>query len=370
VETVRDALADIKAGKFVIVVDDEDRENEGDLTVAAEAITAEKINFMATYGRGLICLSMTGERMDYLQLPPMVEQNTSHFGTAFTVSIEARQGVTTGISAADRACTILTAIDPKAVPSDLVRPGHVFPIRARGGGVLERAGQTEAAVDLARLAGRSPAGVICEIMNEDGTMARMPELRDFASRHGMRIVSVADIIAFRLCNETLVRKVAEAPVKTKFGEYQAFVFENSVDQDIHLALVKGKVNPEEPILVRVQSQSTLGDVFHDLRANTGERLCRSMAMINEAEAGILVYLRQEGKGVNLIEEIQSYHSPVPADSEESETARLKTDPRVYGTGAQILRLLGARNIRLITSHPRKMAALQGYGLRVIERVPL
>jgi 3,4-dihydroxy 2-butanone 4-phosphate synthase / GTP cyclohydrolase II len=366
VESVHNAVADIKEGKFVIVVDDEDRENEGDLTIAAEAVTAEKINFMARFGRGLICLAMPGERMDYLQLPPMVEQNTSQFGTAFTISIEARQGVTTGISAADRACTILTAIDPKAVPSDLARPGHIFPIRARGGGVLERAGQTEAAVDLARLAGMTPAGVICEIMNEDGTMARMPQLRDFARHHELRIVTVADLIAFRLCNETLVRKMSEAPVATEFGEYRAVVFENSLDQEIHLALIKGTINPEEPVLVRVQCQSTLGDVFHALRANTGERLCGALSMINEAGSGILVYLRQEGKGVSLIEEIKFHHLPVSDDGDDA----LQTDPRVYGIGAQILRLLGARKIRLITNHPRKMAALQGYGLSVVECVSL
>jgi 3,4-dihydroxy 2-butanone 4-phosphate synthase / GTP cyclohydrolase II len=370
VETVKEALVDIRQGKLVIVVDDEDRENEGDLTVAAEAVTAEKINFMARHGRGLICLAMTAERIDYLELPPMVAHNTSRFSTAFTVSIEARQGVTTGISAADRAHTILTAIHPKTVPSDLVRPGHVFPLRARAGGVLERAGQTEAAIDLARLAGLSPAGVICEIMNEDGTMARMPELREFASLHGLRIVSVADIIAFRLCNETLVRKMAEAPLQTEFGDFRAVVFENTVDQEVHVALIKGNVDPEEPILVRVQSQSTLGDVFHAGRANTGEQMRKAMSLMEHAGKGILVYLRQEGKGNKLIEEIRAHASPDRAARPDEGEAGMKTDPRVYGTGAQILRLLGARKIRLITGHPRKMAALQGYGISVIEQVPL
>jgi len=365
-DTVKEAIEEIRIGNLIIVVDDEDRENEGDLTVAAERVTAEKINFMARHGRGLICLAMTGERLDYLQLPPMVEQNTSKFGTAFTASIDARHGVTTGISAADRARTILTAIDSKAFPSDLVRPGHLFPLRARPGGVLERAGQTEAAVDLSRLAGLNAAGVICEVMNEDGTMARLPQLEVFARTHNLKIVSVADIIAFRLCNETLVRKVAEASIPTAFGEFLVAVFENCIDQEHHIALVKGSIDPEQPVLVRVQSQSTIGDVFHCLSGNTGEQLHAALARINGAGAGIVVYLRQEGKGAGLAGQIKSI---APQDGLE-DTAGSKADPRVYGVGAQILRLLGARRIRLLTNHPRKMSALQGYGITVVEQVPL
>jgi 3,4-dihydroxy 2-butanone 4-phosphate synthase/GTP cyclohydrolase II len=369
VEDVREAMEEIRRGNLVIVVDDEDRENEGDLTVAAEKITPEKINFMAKHGRGLICLAMTGDRLDFLQLPSMVDQNTSRFGTAFTVSIEARRGVTTGISAADRARTILTAVDPEAVPSDLVRPGHVFPLRARPGGVLERAGQTEAAVDLARLAGLFPAGVICEIMNEDGTMARLPELQEFARIHGLKIVSVADIIAYRLCNETFVRKVAEAMLPTEFGDFRAVVFENSLDSENHLAFIKGNISPEDPVLVRVQSQSTMGDVFHSLRNNTGDQLRAALSVINEAGGGILVYLRQEGKGNGLVSEIKSY-ALQESGAAAADAVEIKADPRVYGIGAQILRLLGARKIRLLTNHPRKIVGLQGYGIAVMEQVPL
>ncbi len=369
-ESAREAIEEIRKGNLVIVVDDEGRENEGDLTVAAEKVSADKINFMARHGRGLICLAMTGERLDYLQLPPMVDQNTSKFGTAFTVSIEARHGVTTGISAADRARTILTAIDPGTMPSDLVRPGHVFPLRARTGGVLERAGQTEAAVDLSRLAGLNPAGVICEIMNEDGTMARLPQLQEFARIHCLKIVSVADIIAFRLCNETLVRKVSEASLPTEFGNFHVFIFENSVDQEHHVALVKGNINPDQPVLVRVQSQSTMGDVFHCLAGNTGEQLHTSLSLINEAGAGVVVYLRQEGKGTGLTTDIRSLASQDAQHAEDKDAGPPHADPRVYGIGAQILRLLGARRIRLLTNHPRKMPALQGYGLAVVEQVPL
>ena len=371
-DAVKEAIEEIRKGNLVIVVDDEDRENEGDLTVAAEKVTPDKINFMAKHGRGLICLAMTRERLDYLQLPPMVDLNTSKFGTAFTASIDARDGVTTGISAADRARTILTAIDPKAVSSDLVRPGHVFPLRARPGGVLERAGQTEAAVDLSRLAGLRAAGVICEIMNEDGTMARLPELQVFAREHGLKIVSVADIIAFRLCNETLVRKVAEVLLPTSFGDFRVAVFENSVDQEHHIALVKGNVDPEVPVLVRVQSQSTIGDVFHCLTSNTGEQLHAALSLINEAGAGVIVYLRQEGKGAGLIKQIRSMALQGGSGDqvEEKDSMGPPADPRVYGVGAQILRLLGARKIRLLTNHPRKIAALHGYGITVVEQVPL
>jgi 3,4-dihydroxy 2-butanone 4-phosphate synthase/GTP cyclohydrolase II len=370
--SIAEALEDIRDGKIIIVVDDEDRENEGDFTLAAEKVTPEAINFMARYGRGLICLPLTVERLDQLNIPLMVEGNTSKYGTAFTVSIEARHGVTTGISAADRATTILTAINPRSVPSDLVRPGHVFPLRARAGGVLERAGQTEAAVDLARLAGLSPAGVICEVMNQDGTMARIPELRKVARRHRLKIITVADLIAFRLKNETFVHRVTEAEVPTEFGEFRVIVFENSLDHQHHVALVKGSVSPNEPTLVRVQSQSTIGDVFHSLVSESGAQLRAALRMIEEAGAGVVVYLRQEGRGTGLAEEITGYRlrlrSPVAAEG----GAWLESNPdlRVYGIGAQILTQLGVRKLRLLTNHPKKIIGLQGYGLTVIEQVPL
>jgi 3,4-dihydroxy 2-butanone 4-phosphate synthase / GTP cyclohydrolase II len=370
--SIGEALEDIRDGKIIIVVDDEDRENEGDFTLAAEKVTPEAINFMARYGRGLICLPLTAERLDQLNIPLMVEGNTSKYGTAFTVSIEARHGVTTGISAADRATTILTAINPGSMPSDLVRPGHVFPLRARAGGVLERAGQTEAAVDLARLAGLYPAGVICEVMNQDGTMARVPELRKVARRHRLKIITVADLIAFRLKNETFVRRVTEAEVPTEFGEFRVIVFENSLDHQHHVALVKGAVGPNEPTLVRVQSQSTMADVFHSLLSESGAQLRAALRMIQEAGAGVLVYLRQEGGGTGLAEEISRYglrrHGPVAAEG----GAWLEPNPdlRVYGIGAQILTQLGVRKLRLLTNHPKKIIGLQGYGLTVIEQVPL
>src|SRR5262245_9152072 len=326
---------------------------------------------MARYGRGLICLPLTAERLDQLNIPLMVEGNTSKYGTAFTVSIEARHGVTTGISAADRATTILTAINPRSMPSDLVRPGHVFPLRARAGGVLERAGQTEAAVDLARLAGLSPAGVICEVMNQDGTMARVAELRKVARRHRLKIITVADLIAFRLKNETFVHRITEAEVPTEFGEFRVIVFENSLDHQHHVALVKGTVDPNEPTLVRVQSQSTIADVFHSLLSESGAQLRAALSMIEEAGAGVVVYLRQEGGGTGLAEEISRYelgrHGPIAAEAVWLES---NSDLRVYGIGAQILTQLGVRKLRLLTNHPKKIIGLQGYGLTVIEQVPL
>jgi 3,4-dihydroxy 2-butanone 4-phosphate synthase / GTP cyclohydrolase II len=370
--SIGEALEDIRNGRIIIVVDDEDRENEGDFTLAAEKVTPEAINFMARYGRGLICLPLTAERLDQLNIPLMVEGNTSKYGTAFTVSIEARHGVTTGISAADRATTILTAINPRSSPSDLVRPGHVFPLRARAGGVLERAGQTEAAVDLARLAGLSPAGVICEVMNQDGTMARIPELRKVARRHRLKIITVADLIAFRLKNETFVRRVSEADVPTEFGEFRVIVFENSLDHQHHVALVKGTIGPNEPTLVRVQSQSTMADVFHSLLSESGAQLRAALSMIQEAGAGVVVYLRQEGGGTGLVEEISGYGLRRHGDLAAETGAWLdsKPDLRVYGIGAQILTQLGVRKLRLLTNHPKKIIGLQGYGLTVIEQVPL
>jgi 3,4-dihydroxy 2-butanone 4-phosphate synthase / GTP cyclohydrolase II len=371
-DSVEAAIEDIRQGKMVIVVDDEDRENEGDLTLAAERTTPEAINFMAKYGRGLICLAMTGERLDHLQIPMMVEKNTSKLGTAFTVSIEARYGVTTGISAADRATTILAAINPAALPSDLVRPGHIFPLRARPGGSLERAGQTEASVDLARMAGLYPAGVICEIMNDDGTMSRLPQLTEFGKTHDMKIVTVADIIAYRLRKETFVRRVSEAELPTDFGNFRAIVFESLLDKVNHIALVKGNIDPDEPILARVHLQSTIGDVFCSGIAAGGDQVRNALRMISDGPSGVLVYLCQEGNGICLTNEVKSYSAKSTStdDEQSDEFPEMASDLRVYGIGAQILRELGVRKIRLLTNHPKKLVALQGYGLTIIEHSPL
>ena len=369
--TIEEAIEEFRSGKMVIVVDDEDRENEGDFTIAAEKVTPHAINFMAKYGRGLICLPMAGERLDELQLPLMVTGNTSKYGTAFTVSIEARHGVTTGISAADRATTILAAIHSETQPSDLARPGHVFPLRARPGGVLERAGQTEAAVDLARLSGLYPASVICEVMNEDGTMARVPELQKVARDHGIKMITVAHLIAFRLRTETFVRKVAEANCPGAYGEFRVVVFENSLDGEHHVALVKGEIVSEEPILVRVQTQSTLHDVFHLMHGEEAEHIQASLEQIQKVGQGVLVYLRQEGKGGGLVDEIRSHAMISPAREQEDNTPMAKTpDLRIYGLGAQILRQLGVRKLRLLTNHPKKIVGVQGYGLSVVDQVPL
>ncbi len=372
---VEEALEEIRLGNIVIVADDEDRENEGDFTVAAEKITAGKINFMARNGRGLICLAMTPERLDELHLPQMVDENTSKYGTAFAISIEARHGVTTGISAADRATTILTAINLKTLASDLVRPGHVFPLRARPGGVLERAGQTEAAVDLARLAGLYPAGVICEIMSEDGTMARGPELAAVARTHGLKMVSVAEIIAYRLRNETFVHPKAEQILPTEYGDFRVVVFENSLDGEHHIALVKGSIDPEQFTLVRVQEQSTLGDVFRFRNSRSGDRLRTALQIISREGRGIFIYLRQESKGTCLVDEINKLASgrvKEPSDNPApgSHVTQTGLDLRLYGVGAQMLRHLGARKIRLLTDHPRKIIGLQGFGITVAEQVSL
>jgi 3,4-dihydroxy 2-butanone 4-phosphate synthase/GTP cyclohydrolase II len=368
-DTVEEAIEEIRQGRIVIVVDDEDRENEGDLTAAAEKVTPEIINFMARFGRGLICMPMTGDRLDQLQIPLMVDENTSRYGTAFTVSIEARRGVTTGISAADRATTILAAINPCTQPPDLVRPGHVFPLRARTGGVLERAGQTEAAVDLARLAGLYPAGVVCEIMNEDGTMARVPELSSVARTHGLKMITVADLISFRLRTDTLVRQIGEAELPTEYGDFRLHVFENTLDGEHHLALVKGEVDADTPVLVRVQSQSTLGDVFQGLWSESGEALREALRRIQESGPGILVYLRQEGHGEGLADEVRARASGAPQEEADLQ-ADLRSDLRLHGIGAQILRRLGVRNIRVLTDHPKRLSALHGFGLTVVEHVPL
>ncbi|HEX8183231.1 MAG TPA: 3,4-dihydroxy-2-butanone-4-phosphate synthase [Blastocatellia bacterium] len=375
--TIQEAVEEFRAGHMVILVDDEDRENEGDLACAAEKITPEIINFMARYGRGLICLSLTEQRLDELQIPLQVSdaENSATRGTAFCVSIEARKGVTTGISAADRATTIQVAVDPRAKASDLARPGHVFPLRAREGGVLVRPGQTEGVVDLARIAGLMPAGVICEIMNDDGTMARLPELRVFARQHGIKIITVADLVAYRMANEVLIHRAGEARVPTVYGDFRAIAFTNEINSDVHLALVMGEIKADESLLVRVHSQCVLGDVFGSLRDDTGWQLQRSLELIANEGRGVLLYLKQEGRGVGLVNQLHAYRlideqdkDAVEADAAVVGTKRM--DPRDYGIGAQILHELGVRKMRLMTNHPVKRAAIEGFDLEITDRVPI
>ncbi len=365
-------LEDLKKGKMIILVDDEDRENEGDLVIAAEKVTPEAINFMAKYARGLICLALTPERIEALQLPPMAPQNTSRFETAFHVSVEAATGVTTGISAADRARTVQVAVDPNSKPTDLVRPGHVFPLRAREGGVLVRAGQTEGSVDLARLAGLYPAAVICEIMNDDGTMARMPQLREFAAQHDMRICSVESLIKYRRLHEQLVQRAAETTLPTEHGDFRLVVYETAVDKQNHIALVKGDVAGKQDVAVRVHSECLTGDVFHSMRCDCGSQLHEAMRILDREGSGVLVYMRQEGRGIGLVNKIKAYGlQDQGMDTAEANIhLGFDPDPREYGIGAQILRDLGVTTMRLISNNPVKRAGLQGYGLEITGRIPI
>ena len=370
--SIKQAIEDIRSGKMVILVDDEDRENEGDLTMAAECVTPEAINFMAKYGRGLICLSLTGEKADELSLSMMVNKNTSPFETGFTVSIEAKKGVTTGISAADRATTVLTAVAEGAGPEDLVRPGHIFPLRARDGGVMVRVGQTEGSVDLARLAGLTPAGVICEIMDDDGTMARMPSLEKFSEEHGIGICTIADLVAHRTRTESFVTRAAETEIPTAYGgNFRIIAYANMIDNLTHIALVKGEIDPEKPVLVRVHSECMTGDIFGSMRCDCGDQLHNAMEMVADEGSGVILYLRQEGRGIGLVNKLKAYALQLDQGLDTVEAnleLGFKDDLRDYGIGAQILVDLGVRKMRILTNNPKKMVGLEGYGLSVEEQV--
>lgn len=367
--TIEEAIQDIRAGRMIIIVDDEDRENEGDLVCAAEKVTPEVINFMAKFGRGLVCLALTEQRCDELDLPLMTSNNTSNFGTAFTISIEAKHGVTTGISAADRAHTILTAINPKSTPADLVRPGHVFPLRARKGGVLVRPGQTEASVDIARLAGLTPAGVICEIMNDDGTMARLPQLEIFAREHGLKIISVADLIRYRMQNELLVKRTASAKIPTIYGEFTAVTYRNELSGESHLALVMGDISQAKSVLVRVHTHSLLGDVFGSMLDDMGMWLHRSLEMIAEQGCGVVLYLRMDSSGSDTERYLKAVAEHQASGSSEP-FHYIYGNARDYGIGAQILHALGLEQIRLLSNHPKRLTALEGFGIKIVETVPI
>jgi 3,4-dihydroxy 2-butanone 4-phosphate synthase/GTP cyclohydrolase II len=371
---IPEAIEDIRAGRMVVVCDDEDRENEGDLTIAAEKVSPDAINFMATHGRGLICLPMTGERLDELRIPLMVqdEENSARFGTAFCVPVEAKKGTTTGISAHDRARTVLAAIDPRTKPQDLARPGHMFPLRAQPGGVLQRAGQTEAAVDLARLAGLYPAGVICEIMHEDGTMARVPHLERFCAAHGIRMITIQDLIQHRMRHERLVRKIADASLPTSYGAFRIHAFESLIDGEHHVALVLGDIKPEDAVMVRVHSQCLTGDIFSSTRCDCGGQLHTALEMISAEGKGVLLYLRQEGRGIGLMHKIMAYQLQDQGRDtvEANEALGFKPDQRDYGIGAQILVELGVERMRLLSNNPRKFVGLEGYGLKIVDRLAI